>query len=162
MIFYPCAFKVAGGFTTSGISVTVGHGTVNGYEPRVNGQRISGMGDDGKISSAGPPVITGAMTFDVYGRTYVCIRVKIDPKTGKMKKPPTEDDLTIEISHKVRTACLKNQGLPEPIYWNHPIATFTDMKVFGQVAHFNLQHFTSKSQRFGSEIGVWFHYFSAA
>lgn len=162
MIYFPSAFKVDGGFTTSGIAVTVGHGTVNGYEPHVNGQRISGMDNSGKMGSGGPPVINGQLIFDAYGRTYVCIRVKIDSLTGKMKKPPTEEDLTIEISHRIRAACAKNEGLPFPVYWNHPIATFSDTKTFGQVAYFNLQHFTGKSQRNRIDYGVWHHYFTAA
>lgn len=164
---FPHAFRVRGGFIQGQLVVTVEHGTVNGYEPRVGGRRISGMDAAGKMDSAGPPVISGPMEFDSYGRIYVCLRAKVDSKTGKMKVPPTEDDLTVVVAKNLRLGARENADLEDPVYWNHPIAVFSDTKAFGQIAHFNLLHFTgrmgaSQNSLGNSEGGLWYHYFCAA
>lgn len=161
---FPHAFRVRGGFVQGQLVVTVDHGTVNGYEPRVGGRRISGMDASGKMSVGGPPVISGPMKFDVYGRLYVCLRVKVNEETGKMDAPTSEDNLTVVISRSLRYGSEDNAGLARPVYWNHPLATFTDSKAMGQVVHFNLLHFTAQpANPMGGPVArPWHHYFCAA
>jgi hypothetical protein len=164
---FPHAFRVRGGVIGGDLVVTVDHGTVNGYEPLVKGQRISGLDTGGKMSTSGPPVISGPAEYDAYGRVYVCLRVKIDPESGKMKTPPSEEDLTVVVSKNLRLGGMENAGLATPVYWNHPIAVFSDTRAFGQIAYFNYLHFTgrmgaSQSSLGGSEGGLWYHYFCVA
>jgi hypothetical protein len=150
------AFKVHGGIINGVATATVGYGTVNGFEPRVSGKRISGLNSEGRMDEI--PVITGSELYDEYGRLYVCIRVKIDFETGKMVLPPNDDTLTVVISRHTRLAAEINEGLDEKVYWNHPIAVFGDAGHFGQIAYFNLMHYTSRKS-----VGrVWHHYFSPA
>jgi hypothetical protein len=164
---FPHAFRVRGGFIQGRLVVTVDHGTVNGYEPRVGGRRISGMDEAGKMSPGGPPVISGPMEFDAYGRVYVCLRLKVDAETGKMNTPPSEEDLTVVVSKSLRLGANENNDLADPVYWNHPIAVYSDTKAFGQIAYFNCLHFTgrlgaSQNALGGSDGGLWYHYFCAA
>jgi hypothetical protein len=146
------AFSVYAGVSSGGVTATVGHGTVNGFEPTVSGEKISKG-----------PIILGPKSFDEYGRLYVCVRVKIDVTTGKMIVPPGDDGLTIVISPYTRLASEANAGLEssEKAYWNHPIATLSDTGFLSQVAHFNLMHYTSKRGVVGGP-GIWYHYFYAA
>jgi hypothetical protein len=144
------AFKVSGGIYRNGdtreISVTVGKGTVNGYEPIVRGRAISGTGSDGRLHRDGPPVITGRAEFRDR-RCFVCIKVKVDMRTGKMPLPPGEENLTVVISKNI-----KNGESPE--YWLHPIALFTEpyttsegvevSSELHQIAYFNLMHYVSR------------------
>ena len=142
----------------SNIIVTVGRGTVNGYEPIVSGFPISGIGADGNMRDGGPPSIRGKFELDVYGRCYVCIKLKINPKTGKMNVPPTESDLTIKIS--------KHTELGESEeYWWHPIAVFSRGGVLAQVAYFDFIHYASKRPKDplnGATGDFVYHYFVPA
>jgi hypothetical protein len=128
--------------------VTVGRGTVNGYEPIVSGRPISGTGADGRLLQGGQPEISGALEFDKYYRCYVCIKIKVDRATGKMASPPAEDDLTIVISKGTRLGHSYGNE-----YWLHPIATFSKFGVLAQVAYFDFMHYTSNEGRY--------HYFAA-
>ncbi|NBQ47135.1 MAG: hypothetical protein EBU33_01570, partial [Sphingobacteriia bacterium] len=133
-------------------------GTVNGYEPILNGSPISGVGADGKMRSGGPPCLSDDAKFDKYGRCYVCIKIKVDPKTGKMKLPPTEDDLTVKITDKPRLG-------ESDKYWLHPIAIFTKDGRMGQVAYFDYLHYTSRHPANlleGPTGDFKFHYFCVA
>lgn len=146
------AFLVTAGVSSARVTATVGHGTVNGFEPMVSGQRISKG-----------PVITAAKNFDQYGRLYVCVRVAIDVSSGKMIVPPDDDSLTIVISPFTRLGSEANAKLEssDKKYWNHPIAVLSDTGFFCQIAHFNLMHYTSKRGVVGG-AGIWYHYFCAA
>ena len=150
------AFSVSAGASGELVTATVGHGTVNGFEPMVAGKKISSG-----------PTITGPKIFDQYGRIYISVRVKINTATGKMEAPPDEDSLTIVISPKLRLASEKNAQTKDPYsisssaYWNHPIATMSDTGFLSQVAYFNLMHYTSKRGVVGGP-GIWYHYFFAA
>jgi hypothetical protein len=165
---FPHAFRVMGGFISGTLVVTVGHGTVNGWEPKVGGVRISGMDEKGKMLVNGSPVISGPKEFDAYGRTYVSIQIKIDPVSGKfgVGGEVTEDDLTIVVSKHLKYGNPKNSGLASPVYWNHPIAVFSDSRNFGQIAYFNYLHFTKNLARNSVLGGVdgtsWSHYFCIA
>ncbi len=128
--------------------VTVGRGTVNGYEPIVNGRPISGTGADGRTLQGGQPQIEGNLEFDKFRRCYVCIKIRVDLATGKMITPPGEEDLTIVISKGTRQAHSYGNE-----YWLHPIATYSKSGVLGQVAYFDYMHFTGNEGRF--------HYFAA-
>jgi hypothetical protein len=128
--------------------VTVGRGTVNGFEPIVRGQPISGTGSDGRLVQGGQPQVEGALEFDEFYRCYVCIKIKIDRETGKMPTPPAEDDLTIVVSKGTRLG--HDYGNE---YWLHPIATYSKSGVLGQVAYFDYMHYTSNKGRY--------HYFAA-
>jgi len=150
------AFQVQGAIIKGVPTVTVGYGTVNGFEPRVGSKKISGFNSEGRMTEV--PVITGIEEYDEYGRLYVCVRVKIDHNTGKMVLPVSDDSLTIVISRNLRLAAEANEGLDHRVYWNHPIAVFGDAGHFGQIAYFNLMHYTSRKS-----VGrVWHHYFSPA
>ena len=135
--------------------VTVGRGTVNGYEPIVSGKPISGTGADGRLMQGGQPEISGPLEFDKYHRCYVCIKIRVDFITlengdviGKMPIPPSEQDLTIVISKGTRQGHSYGNE-----YWLHPIATFSKLGVLAQVAHFDYMHYTGNVGRF--------HYFAA-
>ena len=128
--------------------VTVGRGTVNGFEPIVSGKPISGTGADGRLMQGGQPQISGDLEFDEFYRCYVCIKIKIDRATGKMATPPAEDDLTIVVSKGTRLGHSYGNS-----YWLHPIATFSKLGVLAQVAYFDYMHYTSNNGRF--------HYFAA-
>jgi hypothetical protein len=156
------AWAVSGGFSQSKssrrISISVGRGTVNGYEPIINGSPVSGIGADGKMMKGGPPTLSADAEFDKYGRCYVCIKVKVDPKTGNMKTPPTEDDLSIKITSKPKLE-------EDESYWLHPIAVFTEDGRMGQVAYFDYLHYTSRhpSNLLEAATGDFkFHYFCVA
>lgn len=128
--------------------VTVGRGTVNGYEPIVQGKPISGTGVDGRMMQGGPPQIEGTLEFDEFYRCYVCIKIKVDLSTGKMVTPPGEQDLTIVISKGTRLGHSYGRE-----YWLHPIATYSKSGVLAQVAYFDYMHYTSNKARY--------HYFAA-
>lgn len=128
--------------------VTVGRGTVNGYEPVVNGKPISGTGGDGRLMQGGQPQVEGPLEFDEFYRCYVCIKIRIDRETGKMVTPPSEDDLTIVISKGARLGHSYGNSC-----WLHPIATFSKLGVLAQVAYFDYMHYTSNNGRY--------HYFTA-
>jgi hypothetical protein len=128
--------------------VTVGRGTVNGYEPIVKGKRISGMAADGRIMQGGQPQVEGTLEFDEFLRCYVCIKIKVDLATGKMITPPGEPDLTIVISKGTRLGHSYGRE-----YWLHPIATYSKSGVLAQVAYFDYMHYTSNNARY--------HYFAA-
>ena len=128
--------------------VTVGRGTVNGYEPFVSGRPISGTAADGRALQQGQPQIKGKLEYDEFYRCYVCIKIKVDLVTGKMATPPTEDDLTIVVSKGTRLAHDYGRA-----YWLHPIAVYSAGGVLAQVAYFDYMHYTSNSSRY--------HYFAA-
>jgi hypothetical protein len=128
--------------------VTVGRGTVNGFEPIVKGKPISGTAADGRLMQGGQPQIEGALEFDEFYRCYVCIKIKINRETGKMATPPAEDDLTIVISKGTRLGHSYGNE-----YWLHPLATFSRLGVLAQVAYFDYMHYTSDAGRY--------HYFAA-
>jgi hypothetical protein len=144
--------KKAGG---DKLIVTVGRGTVNGFEPIVNGKPISGTGADGRLMQGGQPEIVGLLEFDKYYRCYVCIKIRVEfielgggVVVGKMPIPPSEEDLTIVISKGTRQAhSFGNE------YWLHPIATISKMGVLAQVGSFDYLHYTGNAGRF--------HYFAA-
>ena len=117
--------------------VTVGRGTVNGFEPIVNGVPISSQ-----------PQIEGALEFDEFYRCYVCIKIKVNRETGKMATPPGEEDLTVVISKGTRLGHSYGNS-----YWLHPIATFSKMGGLAQVAYFDYMHYPSNNGRY--------HYFAA-
>jgi hypothetical protein len=142
------AFKVSGGMGGGLVWATVGLGTVNGYEPKISGAPISES-----------PRISGSAEFDGYGRVYVCLQVKIS-SLGKMEP----DGLTIVISNLLRAGASENTGLPMPLYWNHPIAVFSDQGDFAQIVYFDLLHYTAqRGTSFGDKsLLLWYHYFSVA
>lgn len=145
------AWDVSGSVTDGKVNVTVGRGTVNGFEPIVSGVPIGGNGQP-------PPSIIGTAEYDKNDRCYICIKIKVDKKTGKMKVPPGEEDLTIKIS--------KHTKLGESSdYWLHPIALITKSGALGQIAYFDYLHFTSvsPSDLNPTDDSIFnFHYFSIA
>lgn len=160
---FPHAWHVVGGLVGKRVAVTVGQGFVNGYEPIVKGRPISGMLSTGRMSPEGPPVVTGDANFDSHGRIYICVRVKVDPATGRMAVTPGEDDLTIVIEPATRLGTGANAGrlFSDAVYWSQPLAVLSDTGHLAQVAHFHYQHYTARRSPGG--LGArWYHFFAPA
>lgn len=149
------AFYVEGGVKSqegqASATVTVSRGTVNGWEPMVNGRPIS-IWEEG-----GPPYITeNGVEWDENRRIYVCIKIRVRMEDGMLAANPTEEDLTIKISNKRFAAAPQEEGYST---WHYPIALFTMpykdsdgnevSSSIHQIVYFNLLHWVVRPKVIG-------------
>lgn len=108
-----------------GESATIGFGTVNGFEPLIDGKPIS-EGGRLKINS-----------YDAEGRSYIAIKVHVDSKTYKITD---QSQVTI-----INTAATGSRSVQEeasngdPLIGICPIAVASNTGIH-QIVHFNLNH----------------------
>lgn len=112
----------------NGRAVWIGYGTVNGFEPTINGRPISG-GD----SPEGPPSVV-IEEYDAEGRSWIALRVEVDPKTYKLA---SADKLTVVNLVSAGERSVGNEG--NPLVGFYPIAVASNTGIH-QIVHFNLQH----------------------
>lgn len=89
-----------GAFTVSirsGTRLVIGEGTVNGRLPRIGEFFIDGKDESGADIPEGIPALDVAEGPGDRRRSYVCLRVRIDPTTGAMNP---DDDTAMTIAHR--------------------------------------------------------------
>ena len=116
------AWQVAYG----GNFVTVGYGTVNGVEPKINGVLISGSTETGE-----QPKIH-LESFDSEGRAWVVVKVTADMATCKI----AQDGLTVECVSVAGTETIAGSGGAVGL---HPLAVVTKRGVVHPVTFFHLR-----------------------
>ncbi len=143
------AWYVDGGVDGDIVDISVSPGFVNGYQPFINGQPIGGR------SGAKPPRLRKNLKFDVYGRSYISIRAKVNPNTGLMPNPPTADDLIIDVTDiRAREEQPIHLGI-----WYQPIAIVHHTGFIERICYFDLQHWTAFIAGSGTRYFPY-HFFS--
>lgn len=79
-----------------GLACRVGDGTVNGIVPTIDEVPIDGLDEDGNPLPEGAPVLDLSAGPGPRSRSYVCLRVAIDPATGA---PNPADPTAASIVH---------------------------------------------------------------
>jgi hypothetical protein len=155
------AWSVAWGATF----VTVGWGTVNEVEPVVGGKPISG---DLAAKDPQPPRIPiDKNSFDKSGRAWLCLKVAVDEKTGKMVGAGSggsdgKDAPTIEILSEARGQRVSGEQAGDGgRYGWHVLAVVMKTGVVHQVTYFPLQHAAIKPviDGIGNRSKAWQHFF---
>lgn len=81
----------------SGTRLVIGEGTVNGLLPRIGEFYIDGKDENGDDVPEGIPALDLAEGPGDRRRSYVCLRVRIDPATGAMNP---DDPEAVTIVHR--------------------------------------------------------------
>jgi len=77
-------------------TAVIGEGYVNGVIPRIGGDAIDGLDEDGERLKDGVPELDLSEGAGDRRRSYVCLRVRINPETGAMD---LEDEESLTIAH---------------------------------------------------------------
>lgn len=140
-----------------GSVVTVGLGLVNGLEPLINGIPITGNEKEGK-----PSLKLRLDRFDKTGRSWISLRVKIDPETGRIIQPDEKGEGELELTIEQRDNLLRADPDDSTIGFK-AIAMLKravdDDSTFGdlhQALWFDQQHRTVKQNE------KWRHFFDPA
>jgi hypothetical protein len=149
------AWWCEGGVATGWVTVTLGRGYVNGLEPV-----IAGKGGPKNISSPSAQLLA-QWKPDGEGRMWVCVKVKVEEDTGKMK-PVAQTNLQPEdLTVVVQDSPLSKDSTG--LYGVVPVAMLKGdesiAEVF-QLAYFDYQHSTARKP-VGTGNG-YRHYFHVA
>ena len=99
LVFEPDPVPFVGAFAvrvTSGTSVQVGAGTVNGRTPMIGERFIDGVDEDGESYREGPPRLDLDEGPGYRLRSWITLAVTIDPETGAM----AEAQEGLQIAHR--------------------------------------------------------------
>jgi hypothetical protein len=116
-----------GAFTVSirsGTRLVIGEGTVNGLLPRIGEVYIDGKDENGEDVPEGIPALDLDEGPGDRRRSYVCLRVRIDPATGAMN-PDDPEALTIVHRQTLHPAFADGGSPDEEGAGDWPIAQLT-------------------------------------
>lgn len=147
------------GFSVDQVSIRLG--LVNGLEPYLDGRLMSGKDAEGNADPKGVPVLRlKAEEYDDTGRSFICIRIRLNEGGKILEDEYTADDLRI-IQSKTRILAPGREG-------QHVIAVLRRPKGdsgFGtlkQVGMHDYQHGFSRAGTTPEEKGVFRHWFFPA
>lgn len=153
--FRPNIRPFIGDFKVSlqGRQSTIGRGFVNGYEPLIDGIKISGE------KGIQPPLILSD-TEDLYdssGRSFIAIEGEIDPDKGSLIVPKNgEGDLKLRIVQVREIKVTGLLGFKEIAVLRRPASQKKGLGELTQIAMFSYQHRTARRG------DSWEHFFDPA
>lgn len=97
----------------SGSRVTVGYGAINDLEPRIAGRPVSGDAEGRQ-----PELELDAEAYDGEGRSWLAVRITVDPELGRLPDPVELDGAAPPLEVVQRDRPGRGPGEPAEVhYW---------------------------------------------